>query len=261
MSDDHRGGKNDSCHPPDVGANGSFRCFLDIFLMVGLYYLIQAFTKAVSLTAPGGVNPYDNSWRRAWEHHLWQLLLSLVFIGIFSRGVWRNWGFTLKNWRLSLNTLWKFCLVYGCLEISFLICFNVGGTQSMGQHRLTSTNVVAWLAFAWLMPGLSEETLFRGLMHSYLRRSLPRVWCWRQLEIPMAGCVTALIFTLAHVNFTFIPFRLIHADALQLITAFVLGIYYSIVYHGTGSLLNPILAHNFTDGIVFSFLYISAMFR
>jgi len=32
-----------------------------------------------------------------------------------------------------------------------------------------------------------------------------------------------------------------------LVLAFVLGIYYSIVFHKTGSLINPVLAHNFSN--------------
>jgi membrane protease YdiL (CAAX protease family) len=40
-----------------------------------------------------------------------------------------------------------------------------------------------------------------------------------------------------------------HLSWTQQFFAFGLGIYYSAVYHRTGSLLNPILAHNFWDGV------------
>jgi membrane protease YdiL (CAAX protease family) len=61
--------------------------------------------------------------------------------------------------------------------------------------------------------------------------------------VPLAGLLAAAVFTLAHVSF-----RSMSADPRQLLLAFVLGIYYAVAYHRTGSLLAPVLAHNLVDG-------------
>ncbi len=47
-----------------------------------------------------------------------------------------------------------------------------------------------------------------------------------------------------------------HINWEQQLFAFGLGIYYSAVYYRTGSLLNPILAHNFGDGLVVTAAYL-----
>jgi membrane protease YdiL (CAAX protease family) len=72
-----------------------------------------------------------------------------------------------------------------------------------------------------------------------------------KLEIPHAGVVTTALFCLAHID----PFHP-HIIWQQQLFAFGLGMYYSIVRHRTGSLLNPILAHNFGDGVIVSAAYL-----
>ena len=70
------------------------------------------------------------------------------------------------------------------------------------------------------------------------------------LAFALAGIVAALVFTLAHVGFRLAPFELFHLVPLQLVQALVLGVFYSWAYHRTGSLLAPIVAHNFSDGVL-----------
>jgi membrane protease YdiL (CAAX protease family) len=110
--------------------------------------------------------------------------------------------------------------------------------------------------------GIGEEPLFRGMVMTVLgkyMRGMHRIGNW---EIPSSGIVAAVLFMLAHVGFTFSPFAITHFSLLQQFTALGLGLYYAYLFHRTGSLLGPILVHNFSDGIILTVRYSMAlMFR
>jgi uncharacterized protein len=223
-----------------------------LLFMVALYYAIQLATLLLAVyphlslpeawTAPGG-------WVRAFDHHFWQLVLALAAIGILSRGRWQEWGLNLQNRAGSLRILRRFCLYYGVyfVGVGFLIQLLLFPSPTL-DHPLTTGNVIGRLAFGFLFVGLSEEILFRGLIQTHLARSWRGVWRWRGWELPVAGLLSTLIFVVAHIGFSVAPLAVTHLNPAQLLLALVLGLYYAAVYHRTRSLLNPILAHNFSDG-------------
>jgi len=192
------------------------------------------------------------TWIGAYEHHLWQLLFALLFIGLFSHGKFSEWGLNCRNASASWRILRIFCLVY------LLIVLGVNVVPPLLMHQspsfgypVTAANIAGWLSFTWIFVGFSEEILFRGLVQTFLARTWTGVWQVGRLVIPDAGIVTTVIFCLAHIN----PF---HPQVFwdQQVWAFGLGLYFSTVYYRTGSLLNPILAHNYSDGLVFTAQYL-----
>lgn len=231
-----------------------------LIFIVALYYAIQWATRVLAVyphldlpadwTAPGG-------WVRAFDHHFWQLALALVAIGLLGRGRWREWGLNLDNRAESLRILRRFFLYYGVyfVGIGFLIQLFLF-PRPTPDHPLTAANIIGRLIFGFLFVGLSEEILFRGLIHTYLARSWHGVWTWRGWQFPVAGALTVLIFVVAHIGVSITPLAISHLDPAQLALALVLGLYYSAVYHRTRSLLNPILAHNFSDGTLWAQEYL-----
>jgi len=194
-----------------------------------------------------------HAWIGVYEGHIWELAFALGFIAVVGKGQFANWGLNLRNAALSWQILWKFCLVFA------LITLAVDVAPPLLQHDLdlgvfgppTPLNIAGWLTFEWIFVGIAEEIMFRGAIHTYLTESWPGVLQIRGLAIPTAGIVTTLLFCLAHIN----P---LHPQIYwpQQLFAFGLGIYYSVVYHRTGSLLNPILAHNCADGLIVTAIYL-----
>ena len=101
----------------------------------------------------------------------------------------------------------------------------------------------------FIMPGISEEILFRALVIGILLNSWTGKIKPGSFEVSHAGFIAAIIFTLAHVGFVFHPFQIDYIEPMQLVFAFGLGIFYAVMFDRTGSLLGPILVHSASDGI------------
>lgn len=242
-----------------VGASRPFAGALAVVLLVLLYYAIQFATLRLQvwplLGLPESATQHGN-WAQISDHHLWQMLLAIGVIAVFARGRIAEWGLNLRKRDVSMRVLRRFMLYYGVYFVGIGFVVQLLFTSPPGlPFPATTLNVAGMLAFTFLLSGLSEEILFRGLMHTYLLRFFGGLVRVRGIEIPVAGIITAIIFTLVHINFRIAPLTITHLYLPQLVLAFVLGIYYSAVYHRTGSLLNPILAHNFSNGT----LYLSSL--
>ncbi len=55
--------------------------------------------------------------------------------------------------------------------------------------------------------------------------------------------VSGLLFSLAHIEYQVLPFRIVYIDVIQLSIIFVLGCFWSFMFLKTKSLLGPIIAH------------------
>ena len=230
-----------------------FAKLLDALLLYLFFLASQGFTLLnLPLRLLGAQALRDHPWIVVYEGHLWELAFALGYIAIASRGNFSAYGLNLKDTRLSLRIFWRFCLIFLLVTIAWQVIPALMSHQTeLGNFGPpTQINILAWLAFEWVFVGIVEEIMFRGLIQTQLARTWTGIWNFRGLEIPTAGVVTAVLFCLAHIN----PLHP-HIYWQQQVLAFGLGLYYSIVRHRTGSLLNPILAHNAGDGMIVTALY------
>ena len=219
--------------------------------MLAIYFAIQGLIELLRI-APRVLSVrqlHEYEWISFYEHHFWQLILALIAIGIFSRGKFSAWGLNLRNHEIAIRILVRFMGIYSLIILAVnVLPFVVRHHPPTFSYPLSVTNVTCWLVYMGLFVGVSEEILFRGLIHTYLAKTWIGVWKVKGIAVPSAGLVATIIFCIAHVDS-------IHVNWAQQLFAFGLGIYYSTVYHRTGSLLNPILAHNYSDGIIYVALY------
>lgn len=223
--------------------------------MVALHYAIQAITAVLmELTSlvPAGET---GELLHAVEHHLWQLLLALVAIGVLSRGHWGRWGLNLRRRSESTRIIKRFTLVYGAyfIGIGFVLQWLLFPAPD-APGPLEPGQIAGRLLFGFVLVGISEEVLFRGLIHTALAGAWTGAFWWRSWAMPTAGIIAALIFTLAHVRIDLQPLEVTYSLP-QLLMAFVLGLFYSAAYHRTGSLLAPVVCHNLSDGLLWASEY------
>jgi len=183
-------------------------------------------------------------------HHVLILILTILVIKFFFRGQLSEWGFNLRESRLSLRFFGSFCAIY--LLPVFL--YNVlphlrSGTPPSLDYPLTPVNIGGTLGFRFLLSGTCEEPLYRGLVMTVLARS------WRgeigrgRFTFPISGLWATLFFMLAHVHVSFAPFS-VTASFWQQVWALGLGLYYAAAFKRTGSLLAPVLSHGYSNGII-----------
>ncbi len=188
-----------------------------------------------------------------WDliHHTIQMGLALlVMILPFWKRTLAQWG--LNNWEKEKNKKIIIKFITG-----FIIFFTVGklfylwlsGWPSALDFNPNEYSVWKRIIFRLIMPGLSEEILFRGLIMGIIMVAWQNSFRIGKYKISLAGIIAAVFFTLAHIGFNFVPFQITYYNIGQLIFAFIFGVFYSIVYMQTKSLLAPIIIHNVIDGL------------
>lgn len=246
-------------------SGGTLARLLTLAAVIVAHYAIQLATRPLQVYPHLGLPDEltrHGGWVQLVDHHFWQMALALVVIGLLSRGDWAAWGLNLHNRAESLRIVRRFLWIYGVyfIGIGFVVQLLLLPEPSPGPP-LTAANVVGKLAFGFLFVGVSEEILFRGLFHTWLARHWTGVWHWRGIEMPVAGVLAALVFVLAHVGIRLSTLEVTHLYPPQLLMALVLGLFYSWAYHRTGSLLAPIVAHNLSDGLLWSSEFLLAWLK
>ncbi|MBR1865376.1 MAG: CPBP family intramembrane metalloprotease [Lachnospiraceae bacterium] len=142
------------------------------------------------------------------------------------------------SYRLSTFFLSLVALVTAMPMAQWLNLFSQLFTENQAGEAITQVtqNVPVWLGIAVIgcLPGLVEETLFRGIMlQAFRRRSI-----WTGILI------SAVSFGLMHMNFN------------QIFYAVYLGIVFALMVEATGSIVSTMLLHMLFNGGNTAVLYL-----
>lgn len=169
-----------------------------------------------------------------WQGKIMALAGTLLIAAIPSFG-WRRVGLTARQAPNSLVSCVPIALVY-CL-------FFVVLAQFFPSDPATHETV----AFQLTMPGLEEEPFYRGILLFALDRAFLARWRFLGVDWGWGAVLSCCLFGLAHAfgysngAFTFDPLTM----ALTALPSFV-AVWLRL---RTGSLLLPILLHNFGNSI------------
>jgi len=182
-------------------------------------------------------------------HHLVQLLLALVTILIINVAIGNkfSWGLNANQWRRSLKIALLFAA--GWFVVTLAVNLLIDTPQQI-DYEPTSKNILEDLFFDLVITGVSEEILFRGLVMGVLLHAFKGILRVGALRVSVAGVISALFFSLAHIGIDPRSFTVDHFSPLQMSFAFGLGIFYAVMRDKTGSLLGPVVAHGASDGII-----------
>ena len=154
-------------------------------------------------------------------HRIW---FSPDFKGILFRGFFKS-----LRYSLVMLPFWAVLLLPDILN---------------GYYPKTFTLKVISLA---VTAGFSEETIFRGLPLSYLKRQLRS-----EKHVLLIVCVTAVIFGLSHVTNVLFGASL-SASLVQGVSTICIGFYLGAVFMRGGNILVPMLIHALHDMLILSF--------
>lgn len=228
-----------------IGLGGTLALLLGVGGLIGLadrrrfdprWLLVAAGLVAANdalLTGLYGLLPQVIPGERNWQGKLLALVATLLIAALPAIG-WRRVGLTLRQEQGSLRAAVPVSLLYCAVFLGFAIAFPAEPTAEDVAFQLT-------------MPGLEEELFYRGVLLFALDRAFTaRVrllgvdWGWGALlSSALFGLTHALGFSDG--AFAFDPL-VMALTALPALIAVWLRL-------RTGSLLLPILLHNFGNAI------------
>ena len=186
--------------------------------------------------------------------------IGMIMIRRVSKGRLGEYGFTLARRDLKL----KFSIISGMILALIGTLFDhlpelmAGGSkiEPAYPYPLTTANVLGMMSFQWILVGVFEETITRGLVQTPLMNKLKGsvgVFKW---DFHTGTVITAIIFGVGH----FGPHIFFGGSwislAPHLIFATLYGLCSGYIYQETKSLAGPILMHNIVDGLLYSVDYL-----
>jgi membrane protease YdiL (CAAX protease family) len=201
----------------------------------------------------------DNVFLYQSIRHILMLFLPMVLMKLWLSRRLTDYGFNLNDWRRSLRIFFWFCLIY-LVPVFFVnvLPHIISGRPPSFKYPLNARNVACRLGYMYLLTGTGEEPLFRGFAIVVLSKSWKRVFRIWRIDISSAGLIATILFMIAHIRFKIYPFEITYISWPQQVWALGLGLYYAIAFQKTKSLLCPVLSHGYSNGIIFTLLYLMA---
>ena len=177
----------------------------------------------------------DSDWN--WQGKLLALAASLA-IAFHPAIGWKQIGLTLAQKREG---------VFGTLAIAAAYCLFFVAIASMFPNDPIRADA---LAFQLTMPGLEEEIFYRGLLLFMLHEAFRGRMRFAGANWGWSAVLTSVLFGLAHA-FSYSSADGISFDAMIMAMTFIPSFLAVWMRERSGSLLLPILVHNFGNSIFF----------
>lgn len=186
----------------------------------------------------------DSSWVFADLVHIPQFLIPFVIIYWISRGRLEEYGFNLRQ-RPPVFTHGRMLglgALFGLLMSVKFIPSIVRNMPVVVPQPVTFVNVLGNMTFQWIVVGVSEETMFRGLIQTYLMNNLKGYIRIFGHDLHVGTIIGAILWGVFH----FINILVMPLESVVLVVALttVAGLFMGYAYQETGSLLTTIIVHN-----------------
>lgn len=195
----------------------------------------------------------ENAFLVITQHHLVQIVLGMVLVGILMVGFrlgLGDFGFRKEGFRGSLGPIAIFTAVFAAVQlVGTLIYVYIAGLPLYLNYRLSVPNFVGYFLFEVLLSGTSEEIVFRSLPLVIVGLALPK----RGDQFVMrtvAVVISTVAFMVGHIGFEWTPFRITHIDVFQQLTCLVASLFYCWLFFRFRNLWAIMLTHNVLNGIV-----------
>ena len=197
-----------------------------------------------------------SSWVLAVLVHVPQFVVPFSIILYMSGGEPASYGFNLNEDppEFSHRRMLFIGLLSGLLLSIRYVVQIMNGLPLDIPEPVDSFNVLGYLGFQWIVVGLSEETMFRGLIQTYLMENLEGSVDFWGHEVHIGTVVAALFWGGFHIiNALNMP---LGSALLTVLITTPIGLLLGYAYQRTGSLLTTILVHNTLFGVPLTIGYI-----
>jgi membrane protease YdiL (CAAX protease family) len=231
-----------------------------VYLITNLSNLIMKIASDLKFASHFSRHPIE----KTILHMLVLGALSLMFLFFISFPFTARTGFNTDNLDVSLRMSFVFCmfiLIFLLLVMFFykkakgdaptvpysLLEDEVEG-DTYAKVRKSHKTIIYWLVYRWLVPGVVMEVLFRGIVFTIVDWAIKGYLDLGVFHLSYSVIITQIIYHLSHVKVKTKPFRL-EASLWEHVGLIPLGLFTSITYYYTDSLIGPIIMHSFYSGM------------
>jgi len=214
-----------------------------LFLTVMLLGIPKIAGQIASAFDYGTIDP-DGAFAWVTVHHLAQGVIFLAIMALTARIMPVDFGLGWGKKKVGIQYVLRFTLVFGACVIASLAIMLLTKSFQPWVLPVTARNVFGYLGFQLFLSGPSEELIFRAFAITMLGLVM-KGRCFSG-KISLANIAAAVIFGLAHVEFSFAPFYVSYSP-MQVILAVVLGLFDGDCYEKSGSVLYPMMMHSISN--------------
>jgi membrane protease YdiL (CAAX protease family) len=200
-----------------------------------------------------------SSWILATLVHIPQFVIPFVLIYFISGGRLGAYGFN-RNQKPPVFThrkMFYLGAICGLLISLRYVSQIVKGILVDVPQPVTTASFLGNMLFQWVLVGLSEETMFRGLIQTYLMEKLQGNLLILGHQLHVGTFIAAVIWSLFHfINILVMPLGPV---VFYVVFTFFAGLLMGYAYQESGSLLTTVIVHNTLFGVPLTigyFLYV-----
>jgi len=176
-----------------------------------------------------------------WSAKIYSIIFALILlIPVKNIIVPDEIGLRIKQNKSSL----KFSLIF--LIFFFVVASIIGILSSKSSFNTEA------LLFLAIMPGLSEELIYRGYLLGLLNKIHPRRFKLLGIYFGWGTILTSIAFGLLH-GFQLSENYQLQFDLFIILSTCIYGFLYALIREKSGSLIFPIIAHSIADFFNFFF--------
>lgn len=191
----------------------------------------------------------DSPWVVADLVHVPQFLIPFAAICFITKGRLDWYGFNRRQAPplFTHKRMFGLGLAFGLLMALRYLPSLIRGAPVDVPQPVTVTSVLGNMTFQWIVVGVAEETMFRGLIQTYLMRHLSGHVTILGHETHIGTVIGAALWGLFH----FINVLVMPVTSVLFVVALtsVAGLLMGYAYEKTGSLLTTIIVHNTLFGV------------
>ena len=198
----------------------------------------------------------DYSWLVADLVHVPQFFIPFALIWWISKGNFEEYGFNLRQSppAFTHKRMFGLGLLFGLIMSSRYISQIARGGPVEVPQPVSPASFLGNMTFQWIVVGVAEETMFRGLIQTYLMDNLSGQVNMLGHELHIGTVIGAVFWGLFHfINALVMPLGSV--VFFVVLTTFA-GLLMGYAYQQTRSLLTTIIVHNTLFGVPLTIGYL-----
>lgn len=198
----------------------------------------------------------EDSWILADLVHIPQFLIPFLLICYITKGRVGEYGFNLRENPpvFTHGRMLKIGVFFGLLMSLSYIPQIIGNAPLDIPRPVTLVSVLGNMTFQWIVVGVCEETMFRGLIQTYLMNNLEGYVKILGHDLHIGTIIGAIFWGGFHfMNILILPLGTV---IFFVILTTAIGLLMGYAYQETGSLLTTTIVHNTLFGVPLTIGYL-----